>query len=311
MTPSAPNTVLVTMPWASAARPSIGIGLLVSLARRAGFRCDAFYPNLYFSSLFDPVESYEQIAAMPKNSALAEHLFAVDVFGREALGSDEYLRGIAEDDGSGSGPDVTPDALDLIQGLRDDAVPAFLSYCLDALLARAPDVVGFGCTCGQLSASLALATRIKQARPDTVVIFGGTAVHDEMGEALARLFPGAIDHVFTGEGGREATRLLLDPIESLAFMLADRAIPLARLQQDLRRAFPRQSHQVGGALHRLAARGILLLHREKALAVVPFQDPLSARDVSDWIASVRPRGPAGRAARPAPRDTSPPLATQE
>ena len=42
MTPSAPNTVLVTMPWASAARPSIGIGLLVSLARRAGFRCDAF-----------------------------------------------------------------------------------------------------------------------------------------------------------------------------------------------------------------------------------------------------------------------------
>ena len=222
--------ILVSMPWASASRPNIALGLLVAIARRRGFPCHARYLNLPLASQFDPPDLYEEFANSPKMFPLAEHLFAVDIFGRQALDSDRYLddiyRATIDEDGEGgdrtgephddprsdprdearseprSDPRSDPRdeaATNPLRRLRDEMVPRFLDQCTASLLEQSPDVVGFGCSCAQLMPSLALARRIKERSPETTIIMGGSAVHDPMGVALAPLFRDVVDHFFTGE----------------------------------------------------------------------------------------------------------------
>ena len=199
--------ILVSMPWASASRPNIALGLLVAIARRRGFPCHARYLNLPLASQFDPPDLYEEFANSPKMFPLAEHLFAVDIFGRQALDSDRYLddiyRATIDEDGEGgdrtgephddprsdprdearseprSDPRSDPRdeaATNPLRRLRDEMVPRFLDQCTASLLEQSPDVVGFGCSCAQLMPSLALARRIKERSPETTIIMGGFLV---------------------------------------------------------------------------------------------------------------------------------------
>ena len=116
-------------------------------------------------------------------------MFAVDLFGPAALGSDAYL--------STFGSTLQPD--DALISLRDRAVPAFLDAAEQHVLSLRPTVVGFSCTFNQVLASLALARRLKTADPSLTVLFGGACVHGEMGAGYRDAFPDIIDHVFTGE----------------------------------------------------------------------------------------------------------------
>jgi len=193
-----PDVLLVCMPWASPTRPSLGIGLLVAAARRSGFRCRAVYPNVEFSSLFGP-EAYEEVCSKRDLLALGEHLFAVDVFGRKALRSSAFLERflrLQSEDGADRSPQFDPTTL---YDLRDVVVPDALDRCAERILRTPPDVVGFSCVFSQVMPSLALARRLKAARPGMRILLGGACVHGCVGEAYAGAFRDTVDHVFTGE----------------------------------------------------------------------------------------------------------------
>lgn len=199
---AAERVTLVCMPWASTVRPSLGIGTLLSLARSHGFRCDALDPHLMLSSMVG-VEAYESFAQTRSLFGLAEHLFAVDIFGREALDSRAYLdatMGAARGESRESGRDA-------LANLRDQVVPEFLDRCVAEIESRGAGIVGFTCTFNQVLASLAMARRLKQRRPELRVLLGGACVHGSMGEAYARAFP-FVDHVFTGEADDSFPMLL-------------------------------------------------------------------------------------------------------
>src|SRR5262249_46314072 len=85
-----PKTLLVSMPWASAGRPSLAVGVLAGALDRAGLPCETAYPCLDLCAELG-AESYELFAGTPWLFPLGEHLFAVDLFGCDALRSDEYL----------------------------------------------------------------------------------------------------------------------------------------------------------------------------------------------------------------------------
>lgn len=198
----AERVTLVCMPWASTVRPSLGVGTLVALARAHGFSCDALDPHLMLSSMVG-VDAYEGFAETRSLFGLAEHLFAVDIFGREALDSDAYLDsmlGAAQGESQASGRNA------LLQ-LRDQVVPEFLDRCLLEIESRGAGIVGFTCTFNQVLASIAMARRLKQRRPSLRILLGGACVHGSMGEAYARAFP-FIDHVFTGEADDAFPKLL-------------------------------------------------------------------------------------------------------
>ena len=69
------------------------------------------------------------------------------------------------------------------------------------------DVVGFTTTFAQNVASLALARRVKERSPESVVVFGGANCEGEMGLALHRSFP-FVDLVCAGEADLTFPRLL-------------------------------------------------------------------------------------------------------
>jgi ribosomal peptide maturation radical SAM protein 1 len=186
------RTVIAMMPWASTVRPSLGVGTLVAAARTAGFECSATYPSLHLAAAIGPA-AYELFADTSRLFPLAEHIFAVDLFGREALDSDGYLQRAL-----GGSADAEAIRAALVR-MRDGAVPAFLDETTQALIETGADIVGFSCTFNQVLPSLAVAKRLKAVRPDLTVILGGACVHDRMGEAYARAFMDTVDHVFTGE----------------------------------------------------------------------------------------------------------------
>lgn len=181
-----PRTLIVSMPWCAASRPNLSAGLLKALAERADVPCDVLDASLLLAAEIGAF-SYEALAETPALFGLCEHIFAVDMFGADALESEAFLAR------SGMG-----EAAPLFNSLRDSMVPSFLESLVTRILAGHYDVVGFTCTFNQVFASLALAKRLKAAAPTLKVLLGGACVHGSMGEEYARAFS-FIDHVFLGE----------------------------------------------------------------------------------------------------------------
>jgi ribosomal peptide maturation radical SAM protein 1 len=173
------------MPWASNNRPSLAVGTLVSLAKRNGFPCGAFYPTFDLAAVIG--DAYESLAEDPHFFGVCEHLFAASAFGKLELNSEEFLATYADGE-------VNP-----FLRLRDEVIPPFVTHVVGRILQRKPDIVGFSCTFNQVYSSLAVAKVLKERAPHLTVLMGGACVHGPMGEAYARAFPEWLDHVFTGE----------------------------------------------------------------------------------------------------------------
>lgn len=193
ITTPAVDVLFVSMPWATTTRPSIALGILDRLCAEAGTTCASIFPNL------DLVARMGLEAATPMSDeralyGLGEHLFAVDIFGRDRLDSDAFLDLMCRL----ALPAPFADRA-YVARLRDETIPRFLDETVDRILAANPAVVGFTATFNQVMASLAVAVRIKARRPDVVVIAGGACFDGEMGQECHRALPHAIDHVFMGE----------------------------------------------------------------------------------------------------------------
>lgn len=193
------RVALVCMPFATADMPAIQIGLLTSLAKRAGFLADGFYFNLDLSAQIGP-KRYEWLCEHHGHMT-GEWLFTVAAFGdQRGAESDDYLQAFPGQrmwcDAEGRGIDGDAAAKDLSE-LRE-ILPAYVHRCAGSVDWSRYQVVGFTSTFQQTTASLALAARIKQTSPDTVVVFGGANMESSMGAEHLRAFP-VIDYVVVGE----------------------------------------------------------------------------------------------------------------
>lgn len=191
--PPASEILFVSMPWATVTRPSIALGILDRLCAEASVSSASIFPNL------DLVARMGIAAATPMSDeralyGLGEHLFAVDIFGRDALDSDAFLELICRL----TLPEPFQDQ-GYVAALRDEVIPRFLDDTANRILASNPAVVGLTATFNQVMASLAIAARIKKVRPDILIIAGGACFDGEMGQECHRALPHAIDHVFMGE----------------------------------------------------------------------------------------------------------------
>lgn len=230
---NAPRIVLVSMPWESVSRPSLAIGTLVAIARRAGFDCTAQHLNLDLAARMGAA-AYDAFAENVALFPLGEHFFANDLFGSEALDSDRYLARFG-----GTDP-IEGDSPDPLHILRDRTVPGFLSDATTRFATLRPDVVGFSCTFNQVLPSLALARRLKAALPGLTVLLGGACVHGRMGETYAETFGDCVDHVFTGEADDSFPAWLRafvegDPLRPLPGVTGGRSRQPAQLTQNLDR----------------------------------------------------------------------------
>jgi ribosomal peptide maturation radical SAM protein 1 len=184
---------LVNMPFASAARPSLALGLLQSLANQRGYSCSSKYFNTIFARMLGP-KAYETIADyFPIPLLAGEWIFSQAFYGQSISSWDTY-----EDDV------LSHRLLKLPQKARvliKDALALteqFLQLCLDSCDWSQYQIVGFTSTFEQTMASMCLARLIKREHPEVTIVMGGANFEAGMAQPYLRLFP-FVDYICHGE----------------------------------------------------------------------------------------------------------------
>lgn len=234
------DVLLVSMPFGPLAVPSLALGLLKSGLvesdlvksgpvksgsgsdlKSGTIRSKVLYLNLAFADQIG-VPLYNFISYTEPAALLGEWIFSASLFGERASSPEVYFSEVLrQPDGLGDIvelEDVTEARLEDVLRARDQ-VEDFLDSCVEEVLSHRPRIIGFTSAFQQHVASLALAQRLKQRRPDLTIVFGGPNCEDQMGVETARQF-GFLDAVVSGEADivfPELVRRLLndEPIADL------------------------------------------------------------------------------------------------
>lgn len=191
---SNPRVLLVQMPWARPDLPSIALGILEQICDEINVKHTCFYFNMDVAASIGHGVA-EMFADNRALFGLSEHLFAANVFGPESISSDDFLEAFV------NSSNLPPPLCDLewLRALRDERLPELLESMVSRVVAWKPTVVGFSATFNQVFAGLALAARLKRARPELLVICGGACFDGEMGIEYHRALPDVVDHIFMAE----------------------------------------------------------------------------------------------------------------
>lgn len=196
-----PRVLLVSMPYGSLERPSMGLGLLQAQLHRRGIPCETRYLALEFAQLIG-VDEYLWLASeLPYTAFAGDWLFTEALYGSRPAADAAYVRDVLR--GQWQMADAS---IARLLALRGRCEP-FLARCLSSVAWQRYDVVGFTSTFEQNLASLALARRVKARHPDTTIVFGGANWEGEMGVELHRRFA-FVDAVCSGEADESFPALL-------------------------------------------------------------------------------------------------------
>ncbi|HKS46198.1 MAG TPA: RiPP maturation radical SAM C-methyltransferase [Amycolatopsis sp.] len=190
------RVVLVNMPWASIAFPSLALGIL---KRRVadeipGGEVEVVNANIEFVDwLTDRAElaadEYEACAS-GNFSAYSEWIFSSALYDDPHYKASEFCDRIAGQ--------VSPSLVSMADRLHRVA-PDFVRQLAERIAAASPDVVGFTTMFSQNTAALAGAKAVKRFLPDVATVLGGANCDGEQGAALHRNFD-FVDFVVRGEG---------------------------------------------------------------------------------------------------------------
>jgi ribosomal peptide maturation radical SAM protein 1 len=217
------DTVLISMPFGPVMAPSIGLSLLKSGLTRRGISSRIRYFSIRFAELVG-WSFYANIAngTLPSLQELAgEWIFNRALFDITPDEDHSYVDEILIRRGACARPmpRIARPVVERILRARS-RVNDFLDRCLEQVMDDHPRIVGFTSTFQQHVASLALARRIKDLRPDISIIFGGANCEGPMGAETVRQFH-FVDAAVSGEGDLivpELVERLLEgrPLDQLA-----------------------------------------------------------------------------------------------
>jgi ribosomal peptide maturation radical SAM protein 1 len=196
-----PRVLLISMPYGSLERPSLGLGLLQAQLQRDGTPCDTRYLAFAFADAIG-VEQYVWLSReLPYTAFAGDWLFTEALYGPRPQADAAYIEAVLRREWR-----LDDAAIARLLALRGSCQP-FLEHCLGAVPWERYDVVGFTSTFEQNIASLALARQLKARRPELFVVFGGANWEGAMGRELHRRFP-CVDAVCSGEADHSFPALL-------------------------------------------------------------------------------------------------------
>ena len=197
------DILIACMPFGPVFSPSIGLSLLRGSLERQGIPTDIRYFSIRYAQLIGQrtycgVESGQR---PPVNDLAGEWVFSRALAGAGDRGNeyvDRILRGRGAWSSKAVAPPVSEATIASLLAARECVEP-FLAWCLDEVVAARPRVLGFTSVFQQHVASLALARRVKDALPETFIVFGGANCEGAMGAETVRQFP-FVDAAVSGEG---------------------------------------------------------------------------------------------------------------
>jgi len=186
------EVVLVNMPFFHVRWPNLGLSLLAAALKRRGIGARVAYLNFDLAEHIG-LDSYLWIADQFAFVLGGERLFARVYFGNRLPEDERYWREVL------LRADPGLDEEDRREFERvGRCLEPFLDHCLEAVDWQRYEIVGFSASLQQTLASLCLARRIKQLRPQTTIVLGGAACEGPMGRELLRWFA-ELDFVCSGE----------------------------------------------------------------------------------------------------------------
>ena len=192
------------MPWASVERPSPALSALAAFVHRE-------LPDVRVAVRSEYVELAQRIQVPYEPIAefcyeIGEALYASLLYeGRDETVADAFAAW-ARGRGSAQLQELSDEQLlralhDLRQELRAHARAVAHEVAPDS------DVVGLSCAFGQVFASILVARYVKEARPECLVVLGGSSVSAAVGPSLLAEYA-AVDCVVQGEGERALIAIL-------------------------------------------------------------------------------------------------------
>jgi len=247
----ASELLFITMPWASAIHPSIGVGLLSSILRETNLPSSTLYGNLLMPrpsgpsvyAIDDPGYYEDRTAGL----AFVPHLYPETDPKRIGSAVAERYMQLVTREGQLSFDRRSWDwhlyehlRTSLMCQTQEDVSRArtCLNRCLERIEHLNFDIVGFSLTFEtQLIASLALARLIRQRWPDRKIMFGGSACTSVQGVSMLKSFD-YIDTVCLGEADTIIVPLVralrdgasLEHIPGIAFRDRSETIVTKRLE---------------------------------------------------------------------------------
>jgi ribosomal peptide maturation radical SAM protein 1 len=198
------DVLLVSMPFATQMSPSIGLSLLKAGLTARGFSSSIRYFTIMFAEMTGD-ETYWPIVAneggLTGRELAGEWVFAEALAGSDPGSDDQYVRRVLLERAAESNPaDRLPVSESCIAHIvRARAmVDEFLEACLEEVGRVAPKIMGFTCVFQQHVASLALARRVKERYPETMIVLGGANCEGVMGAETIRAYP-FVDFCVSGE----------------------------------------------------------------------------------------------------------------
>jgi ribosomal peptide maturation radical SAM protein 1 len=195
------DVVLVSMPFAEVQRPSIALSLLQASLEGTGIDSEVVYGNFLFAETIGLV-AYQAMQSAPTDHLLGEWCFSAGLLPDSANDAatkrkdEEYLELVLDVRCTGF-PERLEDRKDLMRWVRARSTDC-VEEMAQAIMARAPRIVGCSSVFQQHCASLALLKRIRELSPHTVLLLGGANCEGEMGLETLRAFPW-VDCVVSGE----------------------------------------------------------------------------------------------------------------
>lgn len=188
------DVCLVNMPFDSINIPSLGLGLLVSEARRAGLSARVCYASMEFLSGFG-VERTKKLTYNASSIMQVLEVIFQPYAGYESWADNDEIFAFLNTQQMPS--KMRENLMSLIIQAQEYA-DGFLDRICDRILADNPRIVGCTCMLIQTNAGLALLKRIRERRPDVITVLGGAACSPYAGQALVDNMA-QVDYVFCGE----------------------------------------------------------------------------------------------------------------
>ena len=197
------RALLVNAPFGLIQYPHLGISLIKSVCEQAGFPCDILYATVEFARMIG-FPNYSALEGAASPVLLPERVFA-ETLSSNIPSLDRYF-----DDLLMHSKTSTTASLLLAGGTRGQIdrdnikrITTLAQEYVEEATSR-PElgryrVIGFSSSFGQHVASLAMAKRIKERHPETIICFGGANCEGAMGQQLVRSFP-FVDYAFSGDG---------------------------------------------------------------------------------------------------------------
>ncbi len=181
------NILLISMPFAGTAIPSIQLPLLEGYLKERDVEITT--KHLYLKSAeFYGLNNYNFLIYSPNESYTAQMVFSKYVFPEHWKKNEDKFREYFQD--------MSKDFdFDTYVRLTDN----FYDWVIEKVNWRDYDIIGFTLNYGQFLPSLAIAKKIKELSSEKIIIFGGSRNIDEIGINVLKTFS-YVDFICSGDG---------------------------------------------------------------------------------------------------------------